>query len=116
MQKLILHDAFLSKRKWTKLKNGLFGWRVIRESRLQKDASLSHKTTNANTSEFRWQPKLDLMEKEVNETKLGNTIQTKRKRTFSNNICEERNTLGKLDSDNDLDLDGTKRRKCPVGS
>ena len=69
----------LSKRKWTKLKNGLFGWRVIRESRLQKDASLSHKTTNENTSEFRWQPKLDLIEKEVNETKLGNTIQTKRK-------------------------------------
>ena len=98
------------------MKNGLFGWRLIRETRLQKDASLSHKTTNENSLKFIWQPKLDLMETEVNETKLGNTIQTKRKRTCSNNICEERNNLGKLDSDNDLDLDGTKRRKCPVGS
>ena len=64
-----------SVKKWTKLKNGLFGWRVVRESRLEKGESSSHKTTHANVLDFRWQPKLQLVDKGVNTIKLGKTFQ-----------------------------------------
>ena len=105
-----------SVKKWTKLKNGLFGWRVVRESRLEKGESSSHKTTHANVLDFRWQPKLQLVDKGVNEMKLGNTIQKKRKQNFSSNYehCEENKNLGNY-SDIDTDLEVIRKRKYPVG-
>ena len=54
-------------------------------------------------------------EKKLIETKLGNTIQTKRKQPFTSDICEKNKNLGIFDSDKDTDLEGIKRRKCPVG-
>ena len=108
-------------RKWTKLKTGLFGWRVQREStRQRKDDFLGQDTTNTH-SELRWQPKLDLTNKGVTEEKLGNAIKinNKRKQVFPNRIevskFEESKYMGEFNSDTDTDLDGIKRRKCPVG-
>ena len=108
-------------RKWTKLKTGLFGWRVQREStRQRKDDFLGHDITDTH-SELRWQPKLDSTNKGVTEEKLGNAIKinNKRKQVFPNRIevskFEESKYVGEYNSDADTDLDGIKRRKCPVG-
>ena len=96
-----------SVRKWTKFKNGLFGWRVVRQSRLDKDEPSSLKTTHSN---FRWQPKLEFVDKGVIEEKLGNTIQNKRKQPLSYNYKK----FGGNNSDNDTDR--IKKRKCPFGT
>ena len=98
-----------SVRKWTKLKNGLFGWRVIRQSKQDKGEPSSLKTTPSN---FKWQPKLEFVEKGVIEEKLGNTIQNKRKQPMSVNYKNS----GDHNLDNDTDLDRIKKRKCPVGT
>ena len=98
-----------SVRKWTKLKNGLFGWRVVRQSRLDKDEPSSLKTTHSN---FKWHSKLEFVDKQVIEEKLGNTIQNKCKQPLSYNYKNS----GGHNLDNDTDLDRIKKRKCPVGT